>query len=157
MRGHQPAAGMTLLEMLLVLVLIAAAMLLAMTAFSGSLRGMQLHQAAREVAAQLRFTRALAIRTGQPQEFVLDVRQRRWRAPEGRRGQLPDVGVLRFRGAGGQQLLGAQHAELGVVRFFPDGAATGGQLRLEAAGAGWQVEVGWLTGEVRLQRIGEGR
>lgn len=149
-------AGFSLLEMLLVLVLIAAAMTLAMAAFSGSLSGMRLRAAARDVAAQLRFTRALAISSGQPQDFVLDVRSRRWQAPRGRHGQLPEVGQLRFHGASAAQFSSDPDARArGIVRFFPDGAATGGRLRLAAAGAGWEVDVAWLTGEVRLHRIGE--
>ncbi|MFZ5607889.1 MAG: type II secretion system protein XpsH [Pseudomonadota bacterium] len=155
MRIRAPTAGFTLLEMLLVLVLIAAAMALAMAAFSGSLPGMRLRAAAKDVAAQLRFTRALAISSGQPQDFVLDVRRRRWQAPGGRHGQLPDVGELRFRGASAAQFLAGPDARArGIVRFFPDGAATGGQLWLAAAGGGWEVDVAWLTGEVRLRRIG---
>ncbi|MCR6494881.1 GspH/FimT family pseudopilin [Thermomonas sp. S9] len=156
MHARAPAPGFTLLEMLLVLVLIAAAMALAMAAFSGSLPGMRLRAAAKDVAAQLRFTRALAISSGQPQDFVLDVRSRRWLAPDGRHGRLPEVGELRFHGASAAQLGGGPEAAArGIVRFFPDGAATGGQLRLAAAGGGWDVDVAWLTGEVRLHRIGE--
>ena len=41
----------------------------------------------------------------------------------------------------------------GAVRFFPDGAATGGRVRLLANGSGWDVDVGWLTGEVRVSRV----
>lgn len=50
-----PALGFSLLEMLLVLVLIAAATLLAMAAFSGGLRGINLRAAANDMAAQMRF------------------------------------------------------------------------------------------------------
>lgn len=156
MHTRAPSPGFTLLEMLLVLVLIAAAMALAMAAVSASLPGMRLRAAAKEVAAQLRFTRALAIRSGQPQDFLLEPRSRRWQAPDGRHGRLPDIGELRFRGASAAQFgAGPEAAARGIVRFFPDGAATGGQLRLAAAGGGWDVEVAWLTGEVRLRRIGE--
>ena len=156
MHARAPAPGFTLLEMLLVLVLIAAAMAAAMAAFGGSLPGMRLRAAAKDVAAQLRFTRALAISSGQPQDFVLDVRSRRWQAPDGRHGRLPEVGELRFHGSSAVQFGGGPEADArGIVRFFPDGAATGGQLQLTAAGGGWNVDVAWLTGEVRLHRIGE--
>ena len=45
----------------------------------------------------------------------------------------------------------------GVVRFFPDGAATGGRIRLLVNGGGWDVDVAWLTGEVRLHRAQDAR
>ena len=82
MRG--PAtAGFTLLEMLVLLALIAAASVLAMAAFGDGLRGARLQAAAKEVAAQLRFTRAVAIASGVPQDFVIDPRARAWRAAAG--------------------------------------------------------------------------
>ncbi len=143
------SAGFTLLEMLVVLAIIAAASLLAMAAFGNGLRGARLHSAAKEVAAQLRFTRALAIASGVPQEFVIDPAARAWRAPKGRHGRLPDTGELAFIGA-----RNLQEAGEGAVRFFPDGAATGGRVRLAANGGGWDVDVAWLTGEVQVRRIG---
>jgi general secretion pathway protein H len=149
MRG-QSTAGFTLLEMLVVLAIIAAASVLAMAAFGDGLRGARLQSAAKEVAAQLRFTRAVAIASGVPQDFVIDPRARAWRAPNGRHGRLPDTGELVFTGA---RDLGPTAGE-GAVRFFPDGAATGGRVRLAASGGGWDVDIAWLTGEVRVHRIG---
>ena len=55
------ARGFTLLELVLVLALIALASLLAAAALGGGFDGMRLRAAAKEVAAQLRFTRAQAI------------------------------------------------------------------------------------------------
>lgn len=149
------AAGFSLLEMLLVLVLIAAAMLLAMAAFGDGMRGVRLHAAATELAAQLRFTRAVAIASGTPQDFTIDPSARHWQAAKGRHGQLPEIGELVFAGARAQQFnADPRMAGLGLVRFFPDGAATGGRVRLAANGGGWDVDVAWLTGEVRVHRIG---
>lgn len=146
---RRPARGFSLLEMLLVLVLIAAASVMAMAAFGGGMRGMRLHAAAKEVAAQLRFTRAVAIASGTPQEFVIEPHARTWTAAKGRHGRLPDTGEVIFTGAREVQ----PQAGKGAVRFFPDGAATGGRLRLLANGGGWDVDVAWLTGEVRLHRV----
>ncbi len=151
MRARSP--GFSLLEMLLVLVLIAAASLLAMAAFGGGLRGAVLHAAAKDVAAQLRFTRAVAISSGQPQDFTVDPQSRRWQAAKGRKGRLPDTGELVFTGAREVQ----PEPGKGAVRFFPDGAATGGRLRLSANGGGWDVDVAWLTGEVRVRRLQQER
>ena len=78
--------GFTLLEVVLVLALIALASLLAAAALTGGFDGMRLRAAAKEVAAQMRFTRAQAIATGEPQRFTLDPRSHRWSAPRGRSG-----------------------------------------------------------------------
>jgi general secretion pathway protein H len=142
------ARGFSLLEMLLVLALIATASLLALAAYGGGLRALQLRDGARELAAQLRFTRALAVSSGQPQELVLDPHARTWRGPAGRHGRLPAAGEVEFIGARATRPQPGQ----GSVRFFPDGAATGGRIRLRDGDAGWDVDIAWLTGEVRLQR-----
>lgn len=155
-RGH--SAGFTLLEMLVVLVIIAGASLLAMAAFNGGLRGMQLHASAKQIAAQLRFARAVAISTGEPQDVVIDPQGRSWRGAKGRSGSLPGEGAVVFTGAGAAQFADAADSEgKGVVRFFADGAATGGRVRLLSNGAGWDVDVRWLTGEVVLRRVRDAR
>ena len=154
MRTRGRSAGFTLLEMLVVLVIIAAASLLAMAAFGGGMRGMQLKSSAKEIAAQLRFARAVAISTGEPQDVVIDPKARSWRGAKGRSGNLPGEGDVVFTGAGAAQFADATDSEgKGVVRFFADGAATGGRVRLLANGAGWDVDVRWLTGEVVMRRV----
>ena len=154
MRTRGQSAGFTLIEMLVVLVIIAAATLLAMAAFGGGMRGMQLRSSAKEIAAQLRFARAVAISTGEPQDVVFDPQGRSWRGAKGRSGSLQGEGDVVFTGAGTAQFADtADEAGKGVVRFFPDGAATGGRVRLLANGAGWDVDVRWLTGEVVMRRV----
>ena len=143
---------------MLVMVLIAAATLLAVSAFGGGMRGIQLHSGAKELAAQFRFARAVAISSGQVQDVVVDPRGRRWKGAKGRSGSLPIGGEIVFTGARAEQFAPAGQQEgKGAVRFFPDGAATGGRVRLLANGAGWDVDVGWLTGEVRVSRVRAGQ
>ncbi len=40
----------------------------------------------------------------------------------------------------------------GAIMFFADGASTGGRVQLNAKKAAWNIDVTWLTGEVKLQR-----
>jgi len=142
--------GVSLLEMLLVIALIAAASLLAAAAFTGGFKGMQLRSTAKEVAAQLRYTRTQAIASGQPQRFVIDPQARTWQAPNGRNGEIPpSLGVV-FTGA---REVRPSEGE-GAIMFFADGAATGGRIRLTLERAAWDIDVAWLTGEVRLRRSG---
>ena len=92
-------AGFSLLEMLLVMVLIAAASVLAAAAITGGFAGMQLRADAKEIAAQLRYTRAQAIATGQPQRFTIDPRAHTWTAPNDRDGEIPEKLGIVFTGA----------------------------------------------------------
>ena len=75
--GRPPGArqdGFTLLETLLVVALMAAAAVLAAMVFTGGMEGMRLRSESKEIAAQLRYTRARAIATGQAQRFRIDPR-----------------------------------------------------------------------------------
>ena len=142
------ARGVSLLEMLLVVALIAATTLLAAAALGGGFRGIQLRSTAKEIAAQLRFTRARALSTGQPQRFVIDPRGRRWEAAGGRDGEIPQRLSVEFTGA--REVEPAEG--VGAILFFPDGASTGGRIRLALDDAAWDIDVAWLTGEVRMRR-----
>lgn len=140
--------GTTLLEMLLVLVLIAAAGALAAgLALRGS-EGGQLRHCAREIAAQLRYLRTQAIVTGQPQRFAIDPQGRRWQGRGDRPGRIPPGLAVRFTGAREAQTGDGQ----GAILFFADGASTGGRVELQAGTAVWRVDVSWLTGEVEVER-----
>ncbi len=153
-RVRRLSSGFSLLEMILVMALIAAASLLAVAAFGSGMQGMKLRAGARDVAAQMRFARAVAISSGQPQDVIIDPATRQWQGAKGRSGDLPDIGEVVFTGARASQFEpGGQNEGKGTVRFFPDGAATGGRVRLLANGGGWDVDVGWLIGDVRVKRV----
>src|SRR6478735_7293663 len=74
--------GFTLIEMLVVLAIIAAA------AVTNGFTGARLRSDAKEIAAQLRYTRAQAISTGRPQQFFIDPSAHTWRAPNTRDGKV---------------------------------------------------------------------
>jgi len=140
--------GFSLLELIVVVVLIAATTALAASVMTTGLPGQQLRNASRELAAQLRYTRAQAIVTGKPQLFTLDARSREWKAPNRRHGQLPREIEVVATGARIEQTA----PELMAIRFFPEGAATGGRIVLSRERAAWQLDVEWLTGEVTIKR-----
>lgn len=145
---QHPARGASLLEMLLVIALIAAASLLALAAFGGGREGIQLRSSAKTMAAQLRYTRTQAIASGAPQRFTIDPARHTWTAPNGRSGQIPPNLSVTFTGAREVQ---PRRGE-GAIVFFADGASTGGRVQVGARQAAWNIDVAWLTGEVTLRR-----
>ncbi|MGO4222666.1 GspH/FimT family pseudopilin [Lysobacter sp. TAF61] len=145
---QHPARGASLLEMLLVIALIAAISVLATAALGGGIQGMQLRSAAKSVAAQLRYTRTQAIATGRKQSFTLDPAAHTWTAPNGRKGEIAPALRITFTGA---RELQPRRGE-GAIVFFSDGASSGGRVQLSARDAAWNIDVAWLTGEVRLRR-----
>ena len=140
--------GVSLLEMLLVVALLAAVSVLAAGAMTGGFAGMQLRSEAQRITAQLRYTRTQAIATGQPQRFTIDPQARTWTAPNDRHGDIPEKLGITFTGAREVQ---PRRGE-GAIVFFPDGASTGGRVQLSARRAAMNIDVTWLTGEVRLRR-----
>ena len=142
------APGFSLLEMMLVIAIIAIASLLAASALTGGLDGMRLRSASKQIAAQLRYTRAQAIATGEPQRFTIDPHAHTWEAPKQRHGEIPKQLGIVFTGAREVQPTRGE----GAVMFFPDGASTGGRVQLQAKRAAWNIDVAWLTGQVKLTR-----
>jgi general secretion pathway protein H len=142
------AGGVSLLEMLLVVALVAAAGVLATAVYGGGLEGMRLRGSAKEIAAQLRHARAQAMAGGRPQRFEIDPAARRWRAAQDRHGRVPDGVEVDFIGAREVQ----PAAGTGAIVFFEDGGSTGGRVRLHSGSASWQVDVAWLTGEITVSR-----
>jgi general secretion pathway protein H len=150
--GATRAAGFTLIELVAVIMIIAIATGLASVAMTGGFDGIRLRSASSEVAAQLRFTRAQALATGKRQDFSIDPHAHTWKAPKDRHGSLPKQLGIAFYGAREVQ----PSASEGGIAFFPDGASTGGRIRLSAKKAVRDIDVAWLTGEVRVKR-GEAR
>ena len=140
--------GFSLLEMLIVVALIAVVGLLSATTMTGGMDGVRLRGAAKQVAAQLRFTRAQAIATGRPQRFTIDPDAHTWMAPKDRQGDIPKQLGIRYTGA--RATVPARG--VGAIVFFSDGASTGGRIQLSAKNATWNVDVKWLTGQVTQQR-----
>jgi general secretion pathway protein H len=152
-RGRAPtrSRGFTLIELAAVIALIAAITLLFVSLLNAGLPGQQLRGAARELAAQMRYARTQAMTSGEPRDVTLDAATREWRAPGNRQGQLsPKIEVI----AVGARDSGARPT-VATYRFFPDGASTGGHVRLRRGDAEWRIDVEWLTGEIVLKR-GEG-
>lgn len=147
-RGTRRASGFSLLEILMVMAIIAIASLLAVAVLNGGIDGLRLRSSAKEIAANLRYARAQALNTGQPQKFVIDPAAHTWRTVNDRHGEIPrKLGIL-FTGTRGLQARAGE----GAILFFPDGASTGGRVQLQAGKAAWNVDVAWLTGEVTVKR-----
>ena len=86
--------------------------------------------------------------TGEAQRFVIDPRAHRWSAPHGHHGDVPPALGIVFIGARETRPSPGE----GAIVFFPDGASTGGRVQLSAKRAAWNIDVAWLTGEVRVAR-----
>ena len=139
--------GITLIELLLVLAILAAVYAVAMPRIGEGVSGVELKSAARKVAAGLRQVRNVAI--GQRQEAVMevDLERRVFRLTgDAREYALPEKLDLKLFTAQ-QELISDK---VGSIRFYPDGGSTGGRVTLAAGERKYDVDVDWLTGRVDI-------
>jgi len=129
----------------MVVVLIAAIGAVTAASLGGGIDGLRLRSATRELVNELRHARARAIASGQAQRVEVDIAAPAWTTDGGRRGQWPEALDVRFTGA--RELQPA--AGVGAIVFFADGASSGGRIELSRGRAVMQIEVAWLTGQVR--------
>lgn len=140
--------GFTLVEVVVVLMIVALALALIGTSISRSVSGAEMREAARKVTASLRYTRTKAILSKSEQVFRLDTESRKYQAADRKPVELPEEILVELNTARSE--LTSETA--GGIRFYPDGGSTGGNVRLEANGRIYQVNVAWLTGEASLQK-----
>lgn len=140
------ARGFTLIEILAVVALIALAVTLVAVSVGDGLTGAKVRAASRDLAAALRYTRGQAIVKREQKTLSVDVEGRRYRAADRSWVELPkDMDIKLFTARSELEEEG-----VGRIRFFPDGASTGGHIDVIRGEAVWRVDVNWLTGEIRI-------
>lgn len=138
-------SGLTLIEMLVVLTILAMAASLAPTVMAG-LEGSRLRAASDQLIALLRTTREDAVRTGRATAFVIDPGTRRYALRDGGPARpLPAaIGAVAIEPAALRQPDGLLR-----ILFRPDGSATAARLTIRGGANRIAIVVDWLTGAVR--------
>lgn len=140
------ARGFSLIEILVVVALIAVAVTVVAVSIGDGLTGAKVKAASRDLAAALRYTRGQAIVKREQMTLAVDVDGRRYRAAGKSWVELPkDMDLKLFTAR--QEL---EEEGIGRIRFFPDGASTGGHIDIIRGQRVWRVDVNWLTGEIRI-------
>ena len=142
------AGGFSLLELMVVMLIVSMLFALVGVSVGRSVQGAEIRNASREIVAGIRHTRGQAIIQRQQQVFHVDADTRTWTAAGREPVQLPDGLDITIETARSE--LTGENA--GGIRFYPDGASTGGSVELLANERTWTVEVSWLTGEVSLKQ-----
>ena len=140
--------GFTLIEMVVVIVLIGIVASVVTFSFTRTLAGARIQAASNDLVAGLRYTRGQAIVKGEQKVLLLDLEKNTWLAPGKTVRELPKGMILRLTTA--QQELTSDKA--GGIRFFPDGSSTGGNIAVVLGEREWKINIGWLTGEITLDK-----
>lgn len=141
------AGGVTLLEMLLVLMLIGLVTALVAPRIGTGPSGAELRSSARQLAAGLRLARNIAVTERRPVMLEVDIEHGAFRLdhePQSRR--LPDGVKLSLYTASEDVV----SEKVGSIRFFPDGGSNGGRITVAAGERSYRVGVDWLTGRVTI-------
>jgi general secretion pathway protein H len=142
LRGGGPDRGFSLLELIVVLAIMALAAVALAPITGNASRGITIDAAARDIAVELRAARAAAIYANRETDFTIDaVARRYWSGAAPRPKSLPDGIAAAFAQGEGSRAM---------IRFFPDGSASGGRILLSGAGRAAAIEVDALTGRARI-------
>jgi len=142
------ASGMTMIEILVVLSIMAigAAIVVPMVGGTGASSG-DLRSAARQIAAGLRHARSEAIAQRRETVLTLDLEKRSFHvAQEPREIALPSKVELKLFTAQSDLV----NEKQGAIRFFPDGGSNGGRVTVASGERKYEVDVDWLTGRVAI-------
>jgi general secretion pathway protein H len=142
-----PSRGITLLELLIVLAIMAIVASVVMPMFGAPVSTSELRATAREIAAGLRLAQSEAVSQRRQTFLVLDVAGKRFKVDnDPHEHKLPSKIELKLFTAQNDLV----NESVGSIRFFPDGGSNGGRITVAAGERKFDVDIDWLTGRVAI-------
>lgn len=142
------STGFTLLEVLVALVVAAILAVVVMPNFEPLLEHARLRSTTRDIASGLRHVRGQALLRGKESVFELNTDHHYYRVTgRSKMYSLSDSVHLTLYTSDSEVV----SEGMGRIRFFPDGSATGGRITIETNGQKQEVDISWLTGEVKIR------
>jgi len=146
-RQRHQVGGFTLLELLIAIAIAGLVLAVSVPSTMRFYQTVQYREAVRDVVALLTSARYIAVNTGRAQDVRINPETNEFRLNETRK-QLPSE--LRLIVHSAREL---NQADIGVLRFYPEGGSSGGGVDIERpGGAGVAITVDWLVGRVDQER-----
>jgi general secretion pathway protein H len=144
---YHDAAGFSLLEIILVIVIVALAFTLVPRLFGDGVSGTEMKSSVRGIAAAMKLARDAAINTRREAFVTINVDSGEISTTlDGRVMTLhPDLKLELFTAASDQI-----DDKTARFRFYPDGSSNGGRVTVNAKGREFAIDVDWLTGRVNV-------
>ncbi len=140
-------AGLTLMEVMVALMLVASGLLLALQWLPMGPGRADVRQVGYEMALGLRQARTKATTQSREVGFIFDAASRSWRVGErGAPHPLPKGIQVRMQAADQLNLRPRE----GRIVFFPDASSTGGVIIVTGRNRSIRIEVDWLTGKISI-------
>ncbi len=143
----QTARGVTLLELVMVLALIAILAVAAAPKIGQGIGSIEQRAAAQKVSGALKHARNLAITKRKDVAVVFNVKTLAVTPPEMTGFSLPTGVALDLTTIEKERV----DDESAGIRFYPDGGSTGGRVTLKKGARSLRIDVDWLTGRVRVE------
>ncbi len=144
--------GFSLIELMVVMAIMAAAAGAALPAMGRMYDAMQYRDAVRTVLSSAKAARFKALSSGRSVDWVYNANAREIRVDEKLQQQFDDSFSVEITSA--REL--SNDARRAVIRFYPDGSSSGGDVRIEhQTGKGIQIKVDWLFGRVSQHPLEE--
>ena len=151
LRGRSALGGFSLLELMAALAIAGLVLALSVPSTMKLYDNIRYRQAVRDVVTVFASARYAAINGGRAQNVAVDPRERSLTFNGGVH-QLPESVTMTVHAA--REL---NEGTIGVIRFYPDGSASGGGVDIVSArGAGVSINIDWLLGSV-TQEVHETR
>lgn len=139
--------GLTLLEILIVLALMAIVAGVVFPMLGGPVSTNELRASARQLAAGLRMARSEAVAQRRETFLAVDVAGRRFKVDrDPKEHALPSRVDLKLFTAQNDLV----DESVGSIRFFPDGGSNGGRITVASGERKFDVDIDWLTGRVSI-------
>jgi len=142
---HSHSSGFTLIEIMIVLAILALSLTIALTHGPSHSARLEMRAGAAQFADVLRRAQSQAILSGRVVNVVIDPRKHEFAAdktPARDFAANTDVSIL-------PGTMALPHDQ-SLIRFAPDGSASGGGIILSGQHHKFRVEVEWLTGTVKV-------
>lgn len=145
--GRPRLRGFTMLELLVAVTIIGLLLAVTVPASARFYESMQYRQAVREVITALASARYQAVNSGRSQDVAIDPAANTI-ALNGDSTRLP--GAIGVAVHSTREL---NRDRLGVIRFYPEGGSSGGDIDLEREdGSGVRISIDWLVGRVSQEK-----
>ena len=139
--------GVTLLELLIVLAIMAFVAGIVIPRFGGPVSTSELRASARQLAAGLRLAQSEAVAERRETFLVLDVAGKRFKVDrDPQEHKLPSHVELKLFTAQSDLV----NESIGAIRFFPDGGSNGGRITVASGERKFEGDVDWLTGRIAI-------
>jgi general secretion pathway protein H len=145
MRRGKSSAGFTLIELLVVMGIMSLVLVVVLSARPRAV-ATRIAVTARAIAATLQLARAQAMASNTETLFQIDTDKLLFGLPRSMHA-LPRGMAVAMNVAETERV-----ANVGGIRFFPDGQSSGGEIALTLDGRSTRIAVNWLTGQPRLDR-----